>query len=156
MIYQHLGYSEGVKQEEASVSDENNGVIDWSKLNAEYEEEQKRRWAQCPELIKNFYVEHPEVSKMTEAEADAFRLENNNIVIKNFDEQSEAPIMKPCPQFYHAFEKYPDIMATINNQKFQRPSPIQVCHSGRVLKHLASTLSSFRPKVGLICWLAKI
>ncbi len=77
-------------------------------------------------MIKEFYTEHPEVSGMTEEEVQQFRADNNCTVVSNFDEKSEAPLLKPCLEFRHAFEpNFPDIMATIEQQGFQRPSPIQ-------------------------------
>ncbi len=77
-------------------------------------------------MIKEFYTEHPEVSGMTEKEVRQFRSDNNNIIVSNFDEKSEAPLLKPCPEFRHAFEpNFPEIMSTIERQGFQRPSPIQ-------------------------------
>ena len=43
-----------------------NAPIDWDALNAEYEVNQKIRWAKLPKLVKEFYKEHPEVANMTQ------------------------------------------------------------------------------------------
>ena len=53
---------------------------------------------------------------MSQEDVDAFRAENNNIVVSNFDEKSEAPLLNPAPEFRHCFEPYPDVMATIEKQ----------------------------------------
>ena len=123
MIYDFLGYNTSSYQE--TETEDKSDFIDWGAVNANYEIAQKERWAKCPKLIKDFYQEHPEVSKMSEADAAKFREENNNIVVENFDAESTAPILKPAPKFIHSFQNYPDIMATINKQKFEKPSPIQ-------------------------------
>ena len=93
--------------------------IDWDKLNAEHEENQKIRWAKLPKLIKEFYKEHPEVTSMSQEDVDAFRKENNNIAVSNFDEKSDAPLLNPASEFRHCFEPYPDVMATIEKQAGQ-------------------------------------
>lgn len=62
---------------------------------------------------------------MTEEEATKFRLENNKIVVSNFSENSVSVLLKPCPEFYHSFHTFPEILATIEKQRFPRPSPIQ-------------------------------
>ena len=44
------------------------------------------------------------------------------------DKIQEIPIEKlpkPCTEFIYSFEKYPEIMKTINDQGFKKPSPIQ-------------------------------
>ena len=66
-------------------------------------------------------------------------MENNNIVVTNFDEKSDAPILNPAPDFYHCFEGFPDVMKTIQKQGFKKPSPIQAqawpyLLSGKVLR----------------------
>jgi len=121
MIYDALGYNKG-------FYDQNNNddeVIDWGAMAAKHEEEQKKRWAKCPTLIKSFYTEHPEVTEMTKEAVDKFREDNNKIQLSNFDKESSAPLMNPVPKFEHAFSAFPEVMATINKQGFQRPSPIQ-------------------------------
>jgi hypothetical protein len=120
MIDQHLGYGKSVS---AAVDD--NAPIDWEALRLDSERQRKEKWAKCPQLIKNFYVEHPEVAEMSPEDVAQFRKDNNSIEISNFDENSKAPLLNPCPRFRHSFYRFPDIMATIEKQGFEKPSPIQ-------------------------------
>lgn len=102
--------------------------IDWDEVDKRYEEAVKERWAKCPPLVKDFYKEHPEVSKLTEEQVAQFRQESMNIqVARTFEDQAEksAPIPNPVLEFYHAFAEYPDLMEEIKKQGFARPSPIQ-------------------------------
>ncbi|CRL05202.1 CLUMA_CG017979, isoform A [Clunio marinus] len=101
--------------------------IDWDKANAECEAARKARWAALPNLIKDFYTEHPEVTDMTEEEVDKFRKENKNIVVgRTFaDKDSKEEMPKPTTKFEHAFEKFPDLLAEIKKAGFEKPSPIQ-------------------------------
>ena len=46
--------------------------------------------------------------------------------MKNFNENDTTALMKPVFTFEEAFSGYPEIMETIQNQGFERPSPIQV------------------------------
>jgi len=122
LVEDHLGYNKGYYAPAATNEEE---LIDWGAVKEQHEASQKARWAKCPTLTKNFYSEHPEVTDMSKDEVRKFREENNNIVISNFDPESSAPLMHPVPKFEHAFENFPEIMATIKRQKFDRPSPIQ-------------------------------
>ena len=74
-------------------------VIDWVGMAAKHEEEQRKRWAKCPTLIKSFYTEHPEVTEMTKEAVDKFREDNNKIQLSNFDKESSAPLMNPVPKY---------------------------------------------------------
>ena len=74
-------------------------VIDWGAVKEQHEESQKARWARCPTLIKNFYREHPEVTEMTPENVKQFRLDNNNVVVSNFDPESSAPLLNPVPKY---------------------------------------------------------
>lgn len=101
--------------------------IDWDKANAECEAARKARWASCPKLVKDFYLEDPEVTNMSEEDVAKFREENKNIVVaRTFaDESSNEAMPKPTTKFEHAFSKFPDLMAEIKKAGFERPSPIQ-------------------------------
>ena len=83
------------------------------------------RWAHLPEMVKNFYKEHPEVTARSEEEVALFRRASNNIEVKNFSEEDSTPFMKPIQSFEEAFHNFPGILATIKKQGFQFPSPIQ-------------------------------
>lgn len=82
---------------------------------------------------------------MTDEEVEAFRQENNNIVVdRTFKTEKSSPIPKPCPQFYHAFYEYPEILDEIDKAGFEKPSPIQsqawpVLLSGEDLIGIAQT-----------------
>ena len=61
-------------------------VIDWDAINANREEDEKARWAHLPEMFKNFYTEHPDVTRRSDEEVALFRRASNNIVVENFNE----------------------------------------------------------------------
>ena len=126
-----------------STEDSEQFLIDWDAINANREESERARyvgnlavrdqrfqfvlyrWAHLPEMWKNFYVEHPNVRARSEEEVALFRKASNNIEVKNFSEEDNTPIMKPIETFEEAFHHFPGILATINQQGFQFPSPIQ-------------------------------
>jgi len=102
--------------------------IDWDKANVECEAARKRRWESCPKMIKNFYVEVEEVTNMTEEEVEQFREQSKNITIaRTFAKEEAEPeqMPKPVTKFHQAFGAYPDLMAEIQKQGFENPSPIQ-------------------------------
>lgn len=108
-------------------SDSKPEIIDWDKINERCEIAQKERWAKCPSLVKNFYVENEQVRLLTEDQVAQFREENNNIVVNRcFGEISESdPIPNPVLCFDHCFHEYPDLMGEIAKVGFKKPSPIQ-------------------------------
>lgn len=101
--------------------------IDWDKANEICDAARKERWEKCPELLKNFYEEHPEVTKMTDDEVRNFRLESLNIAIaRTFDpDATPESLPKPCTKFEHCFSAYPELLHEIEKQGFAKPSPIQ-------------------------------
>lgn len=101
--------------------------IDWDKANAQADAARKARWEKCPLMVKDFYVEHSEVTEMTEETVEHFRKENKNIVVSRTfaKEESTESMPKPTTKFEHAFEKFPDLMAEITKAGFEKPSPIQ-------------------------------
>ncbi len=125
LIYEVLGYDKGYATTSSSSTSREDELIDWDAIKTNYEVAQKAKWAKCPPLIKDFYEEHPDVTNMPKEEVAQFRKENNNIVVSNFDENSDAPLLNPCPQFHHSFWRFPDILKTIEKQGFEKPSPIQ-------------------------------
>ena len=74
-------------------------LIDWGAVKEQHEEATKARWAKCPTLIKNFYKEHPEVTELSQEQVKKFRLDNNNIVVSNFDPESAAPLLNPVSKY---------------------------------------------------------
>ena len=113
------------KEDEETASVMKNGVIDWDNLNADREENEKKRWAHLPDLKKEFYIEHEDVKKRCEEEVVAFRLKMNNIEVKNFLADDPSPLMRPVEKFEEAFHNFPDVLKTIKKQGFTSPSPIQ-------------------------------
>lgn len=99
--------------------------FDWDQLMKEQAENLKKKLAALPQIVKNFYKEHPEVTKMSDQEVDDFRLSKNNIMVKYIDENNVKPIPKPVYTFIQAFKDYPEILEEIQKQKFETPSPVQ-------------------------------
>merc|ERR1719510_367586 len=121
-VEEHLGYNNNYYE---TNPDKNDEPIDWADINKSHDESQKEKWSECPPIIKCFYQEHSEVSSMSEGEVQEFREKNNSISVRNFDPESTDALLNPAPAFYHCFEIFPEIMATINKQGFEKPSPIQ-------------------------------
>ena len=48
-------------------------VIDWDSVHSNREENERLRWAHLPEMYKEFYQEHPDVTARTEEEAEVYR-----------------------------------------------------------------------------------
>lgn len=132
-------------QEEAqSESTQTISDFDWDQLMKEQAENLQKRLAALPPIVKNFYKEHPEVSKLSDQEVEDFRLAKNNIMVKYIEENSVKPIPKPVLKFSHAFEDYPEILEEIQKQKFEIPSPVQcqawpIIMSGHDLIAIAQT-----------------
>lgn len=58
-------------------------------------------------MIKEFYIEHPEVAAISPEEADYIRQQNNNITVVDLSDGDEPrPAPNPCVKFEHAFEHY--------------------------------------------------
>lgn len=124
----YRSYDNQETQMETQVSSSNNDeIIDWEKANIEAEAARKVRWAKCPVMIKDFYVEDTEVTNMSDEDVDKFRLENKNIqVSRTFTKEGESqPMPKPTTKFEHAFSAFPDLMGEIRKAGFEKPSPIQ-------------------------------
>lgn len=102
-------------------------TVDWDAAYEESDRLMKEKWAKEPPIVRGFYEEHPEVKRMSDAEVEAFRKRNNNIVISHFkpEESSNEPLPKPAPEFIYSFHNHPDILSAIEGQNFKTPSPIQ-------------------------------
>ncbi|PSN29920.1 hypothetical protein C0J52_20712 [Blattella germanica] len=116
------GSSNNVEDEEHSSA---KPLINWAELNKKYEDAQKERWSKCPPLIKNFYIENPEVANMPAEEAQRIRKANNNIVVSYVFEDTHEPFPNPVKTFEQCFDPYPEILGEIYKQNFEKPSPIQ-------------------------------
>lgn len=125
----YRSYDEKPQESSAlDVSSSNDDVIDWEKANIEAAAARKARWANCPVLVKDFYIEDSEVTNMTDEDVEKFRLENKNIqVSRTFSKEGEEakPMPKPTTKFEHAFKAFPDLMGEIKKAGFEKPSPIQ-------------------------------
>lgn len=118
--------------------------MNWQEIRKQHNENLKNKLAALPKIVKNFYKEHPEVTKMSDQQVVDFRLSKNNIMVKYTDENNNLSIPKPVVNFAHAFEDYPEIMNEIQKQKFQTPSPVQcqawpIIMSGHDLIAIAQT-----------------
>lgn len=102
-------------------------VVDWDKLNADYERNQKERYDKLPPIIKDFYKEDPAVAAMQPAEVAKWRKANHDIQVKRtFDDKPGLrPVPNPVLTFEQAFQDYPEILDEIYKQGFKTPSPIQ-------------------------------
>lgn len=88
----------------------------------------RQQWEKCPKLIKNFYKEHPDVTKLSSQAVDLFRELNNNITVSRaFPDKplADVPIPNPVMTFEQCFSDYPDMLSEIKKQGFEKPSPIQ-------------------------------
>lgn len=78
--------------------------------------------------MKNFYKEHPDITKLSPQAVDLFRETSNNITVSRaFPDKplADVPIPNPVMKFEHCFAEYPDMLDEIKKQGFERPSPIQ-------------------------------
>jgi len=101
-----------------------------------------------PDVLKDFYVEDPEISAMSREEVKQFRKENFNIIVELFkkenlsysltkkpEEDQRTPqeiedylfsmIPKPVKTIENCFSRFPDLMAECKRQNFLKPTPIQ-------------------------------
>lgn len=98
---------------------------DWDAVLAESDRATKAKWEALGPIIKNFYIESPEVANMTEEEVRKFREENNNITISHLNEDDQRPLLRPIVKFEDAFSAFPEILDEIKKNNFEKPSPIQ-------------------------------
>ena len=62
---------------------------------------------ECPELIKHFYIEHPDVAMLSPDEAERIRKDNGILEVKDLSEgENKRPIPNPSYKFEHAYEHY--------------------------------------------------
>ncbi|KPJ09026.1 putative ATP-dependent RNA helicase DDX43 [Papilio machaon] len=103
--------------------------IDWEKVNAACDQADKERWAKLPPIVKNFYIEDPEVSSMSPNQVEQWRRANFDIHVqirRTCDKQLDLkPIPNPVLTFEQAFKNYPEILDAIYQQGLSKPSPIQ-------------------------------
>ena len=98
-----------------------------------------------PPVVKDFYVEHPDITAMTREETKEFRKQNFNITLDLFEKFSyfnnennkdkRTPqekedylfdkVPKPVKSIEQAFSRYPGILAECQRQNFINPTPVQ-------------------------------
>ncbi|KAL4100948.1 hypothetical protein QTP88_020976 [Uroleucon formosanum] len=117
----------------------------WEEIDRENKEKELELLKTLPPIVKDFYVEHSQVTAMSDEEVQSFRTTQNDITVQYVvGAECSRPIPKPIKTFEHAFSLYPDIMKVIKNQKFITPSPIQcqawpIIMSGHDLIAIAQT-----------------
>uniref|UniRef100_A0A8C9PE68 RNA helicase n=1 Tax=Spermophilus dauricus TaxID=99837 RepID=A0A8C9PE68_SPEDA len=100
-------------------------LIDWDQIREDAVKWEKKKWADLPPIKKNFYVESPSTSSMTEVQVDNWRKENFNITCDDLKDSVKRPIPNPTCKFEDAFQCYPEVMENIKRAGFQKPTPIQ-------------------------------
>ncbi|NXL95061.1 DDX43 helicase, partial [Alectura lathami] len=100
-------------------------VINWASLRENRAKHEALKWADLPPIEKNFYKESSRTASMSQEEVELWRKENNNIVCDDLKEGEKRCIPNPVCKFEDVFEHYPDIMANIRKNAFQKPTPIQ-------------------------------
>lgn len=72
------------------------------------EERQKKKWSALPPIKKNFYIEDPVVTNMSEEKVAYIRASNNNIevrrVFENEEGSDELKMLNPVETFEQAFQ----------------------------------------------------
>ncbi|NXH70709.1 DDX43 helicase, partial [Hydrobates tethys] len=110
------------------IKPENNpkkSVINWASLRENKAKYEAMKWADLPPIEKNFYKESSRTASMSQEEVELWRKENNNIICDDLKEGEKRCIPNPVCKFEDVFEHYPDIMANIRKNCFQKPTPIQ-------------------------------
>jgi len=111
----------------AAAADSGGDSFDWKAAKAEWHKIACELWENAPKIYKNFYKEHPDVTRMSDEDVKNFRLQANNIMV--FADGNEplplSQIPRPCVTFEHAFYEHPLILQEIRRQGFPAPSPIQ-------------------------------
>lgn len=82
------------------------------------EEENKRKWAELPPLMKNFYKEDPAVTNMSPEKVATIREQNNSTTVDRLmtDEKAEnLPVPNPIETFEQCFDEYPDLLGKQKN-----------------------------------------
>ena len=123
--------------------------IDWNAVRAQ-PLQNLGKFKDHPAVVKDFYVEDPEIKAMTRAEVKQYRIDSFNITVdvfkkekpihsltlaKNFQEDTRTPeeiedylfgfIPSPVKTIHQAFQRFPEIMAECNRQNFKNPTPVQ-------------------------------
>lgn len=117
----------------------------WEEIFRDNEERERLLRENRPRILKDFYVEHTEVTAMSAKDVEAFRAAKNSISVQYVPGADDTrPIPKPIKTFVHAFHRFPEIMAVLDKQKFTTPTPVQcqawpIIMSGHDLIAIAQT-----------------
>jgi ATP-dependent RNA helicase DDX43 len=117
----------------------------WAEIESEAEEIMQKEMESYPVIKKDFYVEHPDITALSDIEVSDFRHHKNCILVEYVEDASNSQtIPKPVKTFQHAFHAFPEILKVINKQSFVEPSPVQcqawpIIMSGHDLIAIAQT-----------------
>lgn len=122
------------------------GSIDWAAVRAQ-PLQNMNKFKDHPPVLKDFYVESPEVKAMTLEEVREFRKANFGIMVELFkkedltygfgkyEEDKRTPeeieaylfenVPKPVRTIEQAFRSFPEILDECKRQNFRDPTPIQ-------------------------------
>lgn len=119
-------------------------VVDFAAVRENQMKYEKMKFAGLPAVIKNFYIEHPDVTKRSELDVSEFRKQNNDIQVVDLKVNSTDAIPKPVTAFKEAFHAQEALLKQIHLQGFKKPSPIQsqawpILLQGRDLIGIAQT-----------------
>ncbi|KAL5022397.1 hypothetical protein ScPMuIL_001552, partial [Solemya velum] len=109
-----------------SSEDQPRPKINWREVIANKKYYDAAKFEGLPDIIKNFYIEDRAVANMYPEEIEELRRQNNDIQVTNLSEDGSGRIPNPVQTFEQAFQHFPEILDTIYNQKFVKPSPIQI------------------------------
>lgn len=130
--------------------DENNNekpLIDWNLIRS-LPLQNMEKFKDQPPVVKDFYVEDEDISKMSREEVKQYRKENFDITVEFFKkenlsyglssekkEDTRSPkemeddlfriVPKPVKTIEQAFKNYPQILQECQKQNFIKPTPIQ-------------------------------
>ncbi|CAH2248897.1 probable ATP-dependent RNA helicase DDX43 [Pelobates cultripes] len=99
--------------------------IDWASANKQAAIYEATKWADAPQIGKNFYVESKKISAMSKEEVLKWRKENNNIMCNDLKENGQRSIPNPVLNFEDAFSPFPEVMSALKVAGFKKPTPIQ-------------------------------
>lgn len=119
------GFDDIPKKQQKTEPSSEEMEFDWDAAIKESEEATRQKWESLAPLNKAFYQEDPEVRNMSRDEVEQFRKDSNDVKIAHFNEKDKRPLPNPVRTFRQAFSNFPDILAEIEKNKFEKPSPIQ-------------------------------
>ncbi|KAM6151472.1 LOW QUALITY PROTEIN: DEAD box protein 53 [Rhynchocyon petersi] len=129
---QERSHSESASQAQASASREStrdttgaHPQINWDQFRAAIAEWEAKKWADLSPIWKNFYIESEATSSMTPAQAKSWRRDNFNVTCEDLKRGAKRLVPNPTCTFKDAFQGYPEIMRSIRDAGFQKPTPIQ-------------------------------